>query len=268
MSVDSSVEAVDRMVAAQGITWPQLWAEGDYEAEVPKRFAVEGTPLLYLLDRAGRVAGRFSSLAAAERHLPEVLATPASIPRVARDLWQRPNALMDRLGVAPGSVVADIGAGEGYFTRHLAHRVGAQGKVYAVDIAEKVLATLKESLQADGLKQVEPLLGAADDPRLATSSLDAALVVDTYHEFTAPQAMVKRIQAALRPGGRLAIVERTDALGRARAEYGERHRMAAEVVVQEVSAQGLRLLSFEREFALDTGGETHFVLVFDKPVRD
>lgn len=253
------------MVADKGITWPQLWEAGDYDARVPKLFAVDGTPLLYLVDRGGRLAGRFGSLASLERELPEVLASPADLPRAPRDQWQRPNALMDQLGIRRAATVADIGAGQGYLTRHLAHRVGAEGKVYAVDIDEKALASLKQTAQAEGLRQVETVLGAADDPRLPDAALDAAIIVDSYHEFTAPEAMLRRIHATLRAGGRLGILERTDALGRARSEYQGRHRLPPEVVIEDVARHGLRLKAFASEFTLPSGDSVMYLLVFEKP---
>ncbi len=265
ISVDESAEALDRMIAKQGITWPQLWDSKSGEGEIPKAYVLQGTPLLYLVDRGGRLAGRFGSLAAAERELPELLASSASVPRVPRDQWQRPNGLMDRLGLRSGGVVADVGAGEGYFSRHLAARVGAQGKVYAVDLDEKALASLQESAKAQGLSQVETVRGTADDPRLPASAIDAALVVDSYHEFTAPDAMLERLHAALKPGGRLGLVEASDTLGRPRKEYGERHRIPAELLVEEAARHGFRLKTFEPEIVQRPGGGDQYLIVFQKP---
>jgi len=265
VSVDESVDALDRMVAAKGIRWPQLWDEKGTDAEIPKVFAMEGTPLLYLIDRGGRVAGRFGSVSGVERELPEVLASPASVPRTPRDQWQRPNALMDRLGIRGSTLVADIGAGEGYFIRHLATRVGPQGKVYAVDIDEKALASLRESSRASGFSQLETVLGAADDPRLPASAVEVTLIVDAYHEFETPDAMLRRIHAALRPGGRLGIVESTDTLGRPRKEYGERHRLPPELLIEEAARQGFRLKTFDPEFAARPAEGGQYLIVFEKP---
>ena len=263
VSVDENVGALDRMVAAKGIQWPQLWSEKGAEAEIPKLFAVEGTPLLYLIDRAGRVAGRFGSIRGVERELPEVLASSAALPRTPRDQWQRPNALMDRLGIRAGTSVADIGAGEGYFTRHLATRVGPQGKVYAVDIDEKALAKLRDASGPASLSQLETVLGTTDDPRLPASAVEAALIVDAYHEFETPDAMLRRIHAAMRPGGRLGIMESTDKLGRPRKEYGERHRLPPELLIEEVARQGFRLKSFDPDFAVRPT-DAQYLIVFEK----
>lgn len=265
VSVDESVEALDRMVASKAISWPQLWDPKGDEAEVPKLFALDGTPLLYLIDRTGRLAGRFRSVAEVERELPEALASPASVPRAPRDQWQRPNAIMDRLGIRDGAVVADVGAGEGYLTRHLAARVGARGKVYAVDLDEKALGSLLVSARAQGLSQVETVRGMADDPRLPASTVEAALIVDAYHEFTAPDAMLRRIHAALRPGGRLGIVEASDTLGRPRQEYQEKHRLPPEILIEEATRHGFRLKSFEPDFAPRPSEGAQYLIVFQKP---
>lgn len=265
MPVDETPGGVDKVVADKGITWPQLWDAKGYEGETPTRYAVEGTPLLYLVDRGGRLAGRFDSLAALEKHLPEVMAAPAALPRTARDEWQRPAAIMDLLAVGPGSVVADVGAGEGYFTRHLAHRVGAKGKVHASDLDEKALGTLRAAAQADGLAQVVTVKGAVDDPALPESALDAILVVDAYHEFTAHDAMMRRMAEALRPGGRLGIVDMTAPPGRARAAYQERHHLPPEEVVADAVRVGLRLLSFQDRFVARPGEGSQYVAVLEKP---
>lgn len=265
ISVDDSAQALDRMVAAKGIPWPQLWDGKEFAGEIPKLYAMDATPLLYLVDRAGRLAGRFRSVSEVERELPEVIAAPTSVPRTPRDQWQRPYAVMDSLRIRRGTVVADIGSGDGYLTWHLAARVGQEGRVYAVDIDEKALATLRQSAQAQKLSQVETVLGAADDPRLPVATLEVALIVDAYHEFTAHEGMLRGMYAALRPGGRLGILEISDALGLARREYQERHRLPAEVLVEDAARQGFRLASFEADFASPPAATGHYLIVLKKP---
>src|SRR5262245_13112805 len=98
-----------------------------------------------------------------------------------RDEWQRPGEVMDALGVKPGYRVADLGAGYGYFTFRLAARVGADGKVYAVDIDEEAINKVRQRKEREKLEQVEPILSVSADPRLP-NDLDAVLIVDTYHE--------------------------------------------------------------------------------------
>src|SRR5215475_5527696 len=112
-----------------------------------------------------------------------LLALPA-VPQddwKARDRWERPEEVMDAVGVKAGSTVADVGAGEGYFTFHLAERVGTTGKVYAEDILEDRLEKIRALAAERKLTQIETVLGAADDPRLPAERMDAVLVVNAYH---------------------------------------------------------------------------------------
>ena len=103
-----------------------------------------------------------------------------------RDQWQKPEQIMDTLGIADGSVVADLGAGGGWFTLQLARRVGPNGVVYAEDIQPAMLAGHPRRMQVENLTNVRPILGTPSDPRLPTG-LDAAIIVDSYHEMDDPR---------------------------------------------------------------------------------
>jgi ubiquinone/menaquinone biosynthesis C-methylase UbiE len=127
--------------------------------------------------------------------------------RPERESEEHPDALVAALDLRPGQVVADIGAGVGYFSLRLARRVGPRGRVLAVDIQQPMLDLLIESRDRAGLDNVEPILGTPTDPRLLPNSIDLALLVDVYHEFSAPEAMMEKIRAALKPSGRLVLVE-------------------------------------------------------------
>ena len=124
-----------------------------------------------------------------------------------RDKWQNVPAIFEAMAVQPGSQVADIGARDGYLTIRLVEAVGMQGRVYAVDINAKSLETLRDNLAAEDTSRVVLVHSEPDDPMLAEASLDAAVVVNAYHEFEAYKAMLKHIKAALKPGGRLVLVE-------------------------------------------------------------
>jgi predicted methyltransferase len=132
-----------------------------------------------------------------------------------RDQWQHPDQIMDGLLIADGSVVADLGAGGGWFTVRLARRVGPGGRVYAEDVQPQMIELIKGTLQRERLSNVTTVLGTATDPRLPSSSLDAALVVDSYHEMELedgathrdPVTLLKNIARALKPQGRLGIVD-------------------------------------------------------------
>src|SRR4030095_2503434 len=99
-----------------------------------------------------------------------------------RDLWQRPDQIMDAMAIADASVVGDIGAGSGWFTIRLARRVGPRGLVYAEDVQKEMTTAVVRRVGREGFNNVKPVLGFKDDPRLPASSLEAVLMVDAYHE--------------------------------------------------------------------------------------
>lgn len=266
MSLDEDLDALDRMVRNLDIPWPQI-ADGKVDqGQVPKLYNVRGTPTLILIDRAGRLFGRVSSDRELEKRIPDLLATVSAPAWSPRDAWQRPQALMDSLGINAGTRVADIGAGDGYFTFHLAARVGADGRVFAVDIDEQALRRLRERAERERLAQVTTVPSAPDDPKLEAGSVDVVLVVDAYHEFRDYDAMLRGIVAALRPGGRLGIVDTHGPLDRARSEYHKQHNIPAELVIEDAARHGLRLATFERVFATAPGGNRgSYLAVFEKP---
>src|SRR5438270_13636806 len=106
--------------------------------------------------------------------------------RPERETEEHPDQALDALAIPKGAVVADIGAGVGYFTWRLAERVGPSGKVYANDIQPEMLAMLRKNMEERHLANVEPVLGAEDDPKLPAGALDLVLLVDVYHEFSKP----------------------------------------------------------------------------------
>ncbi len=120
---------------------------------------------------------------------------------------EQPDKAIALLGIAKGATVADIGAGNGYMTWRLAERVGPTGKVYANDIQPEMLQMLRQNMQQRKLKNVETVLGKFDDPKLPANSMDLVLLVDVYHEFSEPQQMLRGIREALKPDGRLVLLE-------------------------------------------------------------
>jgi ubiquinone/menaquinone biosynthesis C-methylase UbiE len=131
----------------------------------------------------------------------------AWLDRSERELEEAPEQALDALDIPKGSTVADIGAGSGYFTVRLSARVGAHGRVFATDVQPEMLALLRTRLAERGITNVSVIQGAIDDPKLPASSIDLALLVDVYHEFSAPQAMLRRIREALKLDGRLVLLE-------------------------------------------------------------
>jgi precorrin-6B methylase 2 len=129
------------------------------------------------------------------------------LERPERVSEENPEALIEALGLKEGEVAVDIGAGSGYFTRRLSKAVGDTGKVYAVDIQPEMIELLNKDLEKRAIKNVTPILGTIEDPKLPENSADVALMVDVYHEFSHPFEMVEAICKALKPGGRLVYVE-------------------------------------------------------------
>lgn len=129
------------------------------------------------------------------------------LERPERETEEGTALLVPALRLEPGAVVADLGAGTGYFTWRLAEAVTPQGRVYAVDVQPEMLERLGARMATRGVTNVLPWLGTEADPRLPAASLDLVLMVDVYHELAQPYEMLQAVCRALKPGGRLAIVE-------------------------------------------------------------
>jgi len=159
--------------------------------------------------------------------------------RPEREQEEQPDVALDAIGIGVGSTVADIGAGAGYMTWRLAQRAGPGGKVYAVDIQPQMLALLKRNMLQRKLDNVEPILGAVDDPKLPRNAVDLVLLVDVYHEFSEPQAMLRRIRESLRHDGRVVLLEyrAEDPAVPIRPE----HKMSVAQVKAELEPEGFRL---------------------------
>jgi ubiquinone/menaquinone biosynthesis C-methylase UbiE len=126
-----------------------------------------------------------------------------------RDTWQKPDQIMDSLGIADGSRVADIGAGGGWFTVRLARRVGPNGLVWAEDVQPEMLEAVRRRAAKENLRNVRTQQGSSADPMLPAGSLDAVLIVEAYQEIQNgnPQLFLENVRTALRDGGRLGIVD-------------------------------------------------------------
>jgi ubiquinone/menaquinone biosynthesis C-methylase UbiE len=160
-----------------------------------------------------------------------------------RDLWQRPDQVMDAMAIADGSRVADIGAGSGWFTIRLARRVGPQGIVYAEDVQQEMINAISRRVSREGFTNVKPVLGLRNDPRLPARSLDAVLMVDAYHEVEDRVSMLANLAKALKPQGRLGIIDfRLDGTGPGPAPD---ERVSPDVVVKDAEKAGLKLLRQE-----------------------
>jgi predicted methyltransferase len=160
-----------------------------------------------------------------------------------RDEWQRPDRIMDALAIAEASVVADVGAGSGWFTIRLARRVGPQGVVYAQDVQQEMLNAISRRVQREGLVNVHPVLGRGSDPRLPPGSIDAVLLVDAYHEIEERVTFLTNVARALKPQGRIGVVDFK--LGGGGPGPAGEERVGPEVVARDAREAGLRLVGSE-----------------------
>ena len=178
------------------------------------------------------------------------------LERPERERDEAPRKAIEMMELKPTDVVADIGAGSGYFSFRMAEKV-PKGKVLATDIQQEMLDLISKTAKEKGITNVEPVMGKIDDPCLPESGVDVVLFVDAYHEFDHPREMMLGIFKALRPGGRLVQLE-------FRAEDPEvrikpHHKMTEAQAIKEMESVGLRHLKTLRDLP-----QQHF-LVFEKP---
>jgi ubiquinone/menaquinone biosynthesis C-methylase UbiE len=178
------------------------------------------------------------------------------LERSERELEEMPEIALDRMGLKPGMAVADVGAGSGYFTVRLAKRVGPSGKVFAVDVQPEMLSLIRGRAASAKLSNIQTVLGTESDPRLAPASVDLILLVDVYHELSQPQKMLRKMRHALKPEGRLVILEyrKEDPHIPIRSE----HKMSVEEARMEVEAEGYKLASVLKDLP------RQHILVFEK----
>lgn len=162
------------------------------------------------------------------------------LERPERAAEEKPDVMVDLLGIKAGETVADVGAGSGYMSWRLAQKVGTNGVVYGTDIQQEMLDLLAENMRKRGTKNVKTVLGTITDSKLPTNTLDLVLMVDVYHELSHPYEMMSTIVASLKPGGRMVFVEY-------RAEdpnvpIKEVHKMSEAQVKKEAVVVGLEWL--------------------------
>jgi predicted methyltransferase len=180
----------------------------------------------------------------------------------SREIFQHRNRLVEIADLNPGMVVGDIGAGTGLFTPMFSKAVGPQGKVMAVDITPGFLELIRSRAEKSGLKNVETVLCPDDSVGLEPNSIDVAFVCDTYHHFEYPKATLASIHAALKPGGRLVIVDFLRIEGVTREWLLNHVRAGEETVKQEIADAGFALEPYQPD---DSFLEENYVLRFRKP---
>jgi predicted methyltransferase len=164
------------------------------------------------------------------------------LERPEREVEERPDLVLAAMQLREGDVVAEIGAGSGYFARRIARVVGPNGIVYANDIQPEMIELIRSYAAREGLTNVRPILGGEIDPKLPPKSVDWILLVDVYHEFQKPQPMLARMREALKPDGRVMLVEYRGE-GDSAKHIRDEHRMTKEQVLREWIPAGYKLES-------------------------
>jgi ubiquinone/menaquinone biosynthesis C-methylase UbiE len=161
------------------------------------------------------------------------------LERSERELEESPDVAVRLLQIPQGASVADIGAGSGYITLLLSAAVGPTGRVFANDLQPQMIEILRRRLASQNVKNVTLVQGSIDDPNLPPASVDLALMVDVYHELARPQAMLQKLRTALKPGGRLALLEyrKEDPAIPIKFE----HKMSIQEARAELEAEGFKL---------------------------
>jgi SAM-dependent methyltransferase len=170
-----------------------------------------------------------------------------------RDQRLHINGVMDALSITPGKMVADIGAGSGWFTVRAARRVKSSGMVYAVDINSAAIKYIDDRVQKEGLNNVKTILGKPGNPELPPDSIDSVLLLKTYHEVAQPVELLRNLRSSLRPGARVGIIDRDG--------NGEDHGIHKEVVLREAGQAGYRLLEEHDNLVVDDQMDYFLVLV-------
>lgn len=154
---------------------------------------------------------------------------------------ERPDEVIATMGLKDGDVAVDLGCGTGFFARRMAKAVAPAGKVYAVDIQPEFLDMLKDFCEKEGITNVEPVLGDENDPKLPKGGVDWILLVDVYHEFQQPEPMLAKMLEALKPDGKVALVEYR-LLGDTAEHIKVEHRMSVKQVLAEWHPAGFELV--------------------------
>ena len=161
------------------------------------------------------------------------------------------NRVLDILDMAPGRVVADIGAGSGWFTMLAAKRVTETGNVYAVDINPESIRYINQRAQKEDLYNIKTVLSTPDDPLLPAEKIDSVLLLKTYHEVEKPVTLLRNLRHSLRTGAKVGIIDRNG--------NGENHGVAREVVIREASQAGYTL---QEQYDFVKGDDMDYFLVF------
>lgn len=211
---------------------------------LPRVFAVAAVVLLLSAEGAtgaGQAAGAARRHPVSGRVFAPVMGVGGAgwLERAEREEEEAPSKAIDALELKPGMVIADVGAGSGYYTSRMAKKVAPSGRILATDIQPGMIAILERRIKAEGLGNVTTILGSMDDPRLPPNSIDMAIMVDVYHELQQPELFLQRLKPAFKPGGRLVLLEfrKEDP----KVPILEVHKMSVAEVKAELEAEGFAI---------------------------
>lgn len=179
----------------------------------------------------------------------------------SREIYASRDEIIEALELRPGMRVADIGAGTGIFIEPLSKGVGRRGRVYALDIAPRFVDHIRDRARREGLSSVEAILSGENAATLPRRSVDLVIVCDTYHHFSQPQTMLSSIRRALRPGGRLVIIDFERIPGQSREWVLSHVRAGKEEFRAEIEAAGFDYLD---EVEID-GFRENYLIRFERP---
>lgn len=183
------------------------------------------------------------------------------LERETRDEEERPYEVIEKMKLKNGDVVVDMGVGTGYYGRKIAREIAPDGMVLGVDIQPEMLEFLKQFCEKEGITNVKPILGEVDDPKLPDGAVDWIIMADVYHEFEDPQGMLAKMHKALKPDGKVALLEYR-LLGETARHIKTDHRMSVEQVLAEWQPAG-----FELQNLIETLPSQHF-FIFGKETAE
>lgn len=164
-----------------------------------------------------------------------------------RDEWQKPQEIMDNIGVEKGMIIGEAGAGDGYFTFHLAKRVGPDGRIYANDIDENALDDLEDGAGTLNLKNITTIHASENDPEFPVDTLDMVVMMRAYHHFENPDLWMENVQKSMKPGALLVIID----VATSRYEPWGGHFMSREEIISEMSDTNFELMRVETFLSRD-----------------
>jgi len=162
-----------------------------------------------------------------------------SLLQSGRDRWQQPEKIMDAVGIKPGMVIGEAGAGRGYFTFKMAQRLGKIGKIYANDIVQRELDYIKDRCKKEGIENIETILGEVEDPLFPKGEMDLVIMVYVFHDLEKPVAFLKNIKPCLKPGAIVVIVDGDP------EKQSSRHFLKKETVLEKIEEANYELVRIE-----------------------